>query len=116
MAENFQEPNYLEYVRDKVHHENDLLNHRMTWMWATHSFLLTAYGALLVVKGKDLMMLAVLICFIGLVTTISVNYSMKIGLEALDELEKFTENVPKEEKILYLGLRKNKWQEKILFP
>lgn len=73
--------NRLTDVAAQVTHENELLNHRLTWMWTLQGLLFTAYSVLYKENFA-----AGVICIVGLASCISIGYSLAISVKVLDIL------------------------------
>jgi len=73
---------YWKSIRQMLDHENTLVNNRYTWMLATQSLLFAALG---VFWGKELFV-EIVICIVGLVSTISVGYSLFLANRAIVNL------------------------------
>jgi hypothetical protein len=69
-------------LREMICHENDLLNHRMTWMWTFQGFLFAALAFAWNVHKFPV----VVFCFLGLVSSISFGYSFHIAHLAIGDL------------------------------
>ena len=89
-------------------HENTLVNNRYTWMLASQSLLFTALGVFWV---KELFV-EITICIVGLVSTISVGYSLYLANRAIWNLVDDWTNYSNRKNVSQLppiyGLRK-KW-------
>ena len=73
---------YWKSIRQMLDHENTLVNNRYTWMLASQSLLFAALG---VFWGKELFV-EIIICIVGLVSTISVGYSLYLADRAIRNL------------------------------
>jgi hypothetical protein len=109
----------MKEVSAYLRHENDLVNHRLTWMWTLQGFLLTAYS-LLLKDGGDAVAASV-VCVIGMVTCLSIGYSLFISEKILDKTNAYCEEM-NERLDLTLGYDKAKVQPpprsfwRFLFP
>jgi hypothetical protein len=74
---------YVEQVLGQVRHENELLNHRMTWLWALQGLLFNALGLL-----REEIALRYVICVVGMITCFSVWHGLRGGSESLKGLNK----------------------------
>ena len=74
----------LSTILDQIRHENELLNHRLTWMWTLQGLLFAALG-LFLSEPPDRFM-ALIMCLIGIVSCILIGYSLLIGVRVLDAL------------------------------
>src|SRR5271157_104561 len=73
---------YVTVVRDMIRHEDEVLNHRLSWMWTLQGLLFAAAGVL---WDKD--MRGVLIMgAVGILSSVSIGYSLSRGLRAVREL------------------------------
>ena len=70
-------------VLERAKHEDDLLNHRMTWMWTLQGLLFTALGLLWAVHPLP----ACLITIVGLASCISVGFAPQCGVRAIHNLD-----------------------------
>lgn len=94
-------------VRSCIEHEDALVNHRMSWMWAFNGFLLAAY-ALVLSRFKELagssvrelaQVVLVLIPFLGIMLCISVWQGIRAAMTQIDYLNNWwTGKVGKDEK------------------
>ena len=73
---------FVSVVREMIRHEDVLLNQRLTWMWTLQGLL---FGATSVLWGKDWRGV-VIIALVGLLSCISIGYSLSRGLKAVREL------------------------------
>ena len=67
-----------------VQHENELINHRLTWLAALQGFLFAALG--LLIKDSVPIGLVIAVCIVGLGSSLSVAYSLYWSSRALDPL------------------------------
>ncbi len=72
----------LSDVSAQVQHENELLNHRLTWMWTLQGLLFAAYGFLS--RESIEKFTATTVCVVGIVSCISIGYSLLVGVKVLD--------------------------------
>ncbi len=68
----------IDFEREK--HENELLNHRLTWMWVIQGILFTAFCSNSAAKYDHY------ICIVGIISSFSIGLSLLNGTEALDSL------------------------------
>ena len=73
---------FVSVVREMIRHEDVLLNQRLTWMWTLQGLL---FGSTSLLWGKDWRGV-VIIGFVGLLSCISIGYSLSRGLKAVREL------------------------------
>ncbi len=106
---NTQKPPSIDHLQQRladvsaqVRHENDLLNHRLSWMWTLQGLLFAAYG-ILADRNVDTFT-ATIVCLVGVVSCISVGYSLMVGTRALNVLNPLANNLRKEIDVL-LGLQ-----------
>ena len=75
---------HLSIVLDQVRHENELMNHRMTWLWTVQGLLFASFGLLL---GQTSDIIATFtVCVVGIVSSVSIGHSLSIGRLVLDDL------------------------------
>ena len=70
-------------ILESVKHEDDLLNHRMTWMWTLQGLLFTALGLLWKIHPVP----ACLISILGLASCISIGFGLRCSVRALHNLD-----------------------------
>jgi hypothetical protein len=75
-------------VRSMIQHEDDVLNHRLVWMLAVQSLLVTALG---IFWGKEVLASWTIISF-GLVSNLSFMYSLSVSHNAIEDLKKKWKN------------------------
>ena len=73
---------FVSVIREMIRHEDVLLNQRLTWMWTLQGLL---FGATSVLWDKD-SPAVMLIGLVGLLSCISIGYSLARGLRAVREL------------------------------
>jgi len=73
---------YLTVVRDMIKHENELVNQRLTWMFTLQGLLFAATGFL----RKDSILPVIVFGFVGIISCISIGYSLTLGLNAIKDL------------------------------
>ena len=73
---------YVGVIRQMIQHEDDLLNHRLTWMWTLEGLLFGAVGFM----WKESVAPLIAIATVGLFSCISVGYSLDSGLRAVRDL------------------------------
>jgi len=76
--------NYLSMIFEQIRHENDLLNHRTTWMLTVQGLLFAALALFL--KDRPNRLAASIVCLIGIVSCVSMGYSLWVGARLLNEL------------------------------
>lgn len=72
----------LTQVGSMLRHENDLMNHRLTWMWTLQGLLFAAYAVLLEQHERVTMLIAV----VGLVSSVSIGLSLVASHRMLQRL------------------------------
>lgn len=84
MSENDYEraAEYVGVIRQMIQHEDDLLNHRLTWMWTLEGLLFSAAGFV----WKESLAPLIAIAIVGLLSCISIGYSLNRGLCAVRDL------------------------------
>jgi hypothetical protein len=83
---------FLCAIREVVRHEDGLLNQRLTWMWTLQGAL---FAAASVFWSKDCRVVVLIAC-IGLLSCVSIGYSLVRGLRAIHGLRILDENQRKE--------------------
>ncbi len=73
---------YSSISRSMIEHENELLNHRMTWMWTFQGLLMGATAF----AWEDSKMLLGIISFIGFTSAISFGLSFVSALRAIKNI------------------------------
>ncbi len=73
--------NRLNQLRSHIEHENDLMNHRLSWLWTLQGLLFAGVG-LAPVQGDKF--ISLLLCVVGFVSCISIGYILHIGRLILD--------------------------------
>lgn len=77
---------YAEDIRTTIRHENELINHRISWMATFNGFLFTALGF---VWGKpDGKALTYMLAGVGIATCVSAYFSLHLATTALGRLRK----------------------------
>ena len=79
----------LNIIRGMIQHEDQLLNHRLSWMWTLQSILL---GSVVFLWSSQSALLVV-IAFVGLTSCISIGYSIKRGMTATTDLLKLAKEI-----------------------
>ena len=74
-------------VLESAKHEDDLLNHRMTWMWTLQGLLFTALGLLWKVHPFP----ACIVSIVGLASCVSIGFSLRCSVRALHNLDEARE-------------------------
>lgn len=81
---------HLQYIYDRVKHEDDLVNHRLTWLLTLQGLLFTAFALL----TRDAFEVGrIVIGVTGLVSSVSVGYSTLFSHRALDRLHPILEEL-----------------------
>jgi hypothetical protein len=83
---------FLDTLREMIRHEDGLLHQRLTWMWTLQGILFTAASVLWSKDGRGV----ALIAGIGLLSCLSIGYSLARGLRAIHGLRILDENQRKE--------------------
>ena len=73
---------YLRSIHELIKHEDQLLNHRLTWMWTLQGLLFTAIGFLW--KSSDFPV--IVIACVGLASCLTIGYSIRRGMAAILQL------------------------------
>ena len=73
---------YVTTIREMIRHEDELVNQRLTWMWTLQGLL---FGAAGVLWTRDWRGVAI-ISGVGLLSCVSIGYSLARGLRAIREL------------------------------
>jgi hypothetical protein len=73
----------LNQLRSHIGHENDLMNHRLSWLWTLQGLLFAGVG-LAPVQGDKFIL--TLLCVVGFVSCISIGYILYSGKRMLDIL------------------------------
>jgi hypothetical protein len=71
-------------VRDLIKHENDLLNHRLTWFITIQGLLFAALG--FAWSKSDAKELVFVFCGLGILTAVSSAFALWGGANAIDQL------------------------------
>ena len=86
---------YVGVIRQMIQHEDNLLNHRLTWMWTLEGLLFGAAGFM----WKESVAPLIAVGTVGLLSCISVGYSLDRGLRAVRDLlgiaGRFKDQLPK---------------------
>ena len=78
---------HLQHLWDRIKHENDLINHRLSWLWTLQGLLFAAFG-LIAKETKAFGELPIsVICGVGIVSCLSVGYGVWKGHQVLDGLK-----------------------------
>lgn len=64
---------YAATLRALIRHENDVTNHRTTWLMVTQGLLFTAVSAVI----KDVPWAAAVVALVGILVTVSIGHSLK---------------------------------------
>lgn len=75
-------------LRQMMSEENTVLNHRMTWMWTLQGLLFTSIGFL----WDKSPMATFFICITGVVSCLSIGFSLHCGVRAIHKLERSSNN------------------------
>lgn len=75
---------YLDLITEQLFRENELLNDRMHWMWTLQGLLFAGLG--MVTKDFKNKFIAFSMCLVGLVSCLSIGYSILIGQDVLNVL------------------------------
>ncbi|HEX4966405.1 MAG TPA: hypothetical protein VF173_36695 [Thermoanaerobaculia bacterium] len=74
---------HLQHLWDREKHENDLINHRLSWLWTLQGLLFTAFGVLAAKDVKTFGMPISVICGVGMASCFSVWWSLRKGHQML---------------------------------
>jgi len=77
-----QAADYLTVVRDMIKHENELVNQRLTWLFTLQGLLFAASSFL----WKENILPVIVFGFVGIISCISIGYTLKRGLNAIKDL------------------------------
>ena len=80
-AQEEQIRDYVSTLREMNRHEDGLLSQRLTWMWTLQGLL---FGGASLLWGRDWRSVVLIGC-IGLLSCLSIGYSMARGLRAMHE-------------------------------
>lgn len=72
-------------ARDLIHHEDELINQRLTWMWAMQGLLATAVGLLWPYHWIPVLLLST----VGLLSCVSVGYNLHCSHRAINAIQKY---------------------------
>ena len=75
-----------QFIDSEIKYEDSLLNHRLTWMWTLQALLFTAFGFIL--ENPQNRRFAILICVLGISSSISIGLILYIGGRNLHLLNK----------------------------
>lgn len=84
---------HLGHLWERLKHENDMLNHRLSWLWTLQGFLFASFGLLskeMNIAGKIPISI---ICAVGICSCFSVGYSVQKGHQVLDVLHLAIKNI-----------------------
>lgn len=88
--------NYLDVIRNMILHENELINQRLTWLFALQGLL---FGAISFLWNTHLFPI-VIISLVGIISSISIGYTLARGLNTIKELlviaREFKDDLPKD--------------------
>jgi len=79
---------YDRIIREMIQHESVLTDHRMTWMWALQGLLFTTLGLL----WEKSVLATLVVCGLGMISSISVGYSILVSIKATNTLINDWEN------------------------
>lgn len=90
-----QSDKYASIVREMIRHENDLVNHRLTWLCQVQGLLFAALGVTLTNDFSDEIAIRPILIFIGIAVSISSAIGLKSANYAINELKTdFIERYP----------------------
>ena len=69
-----------------VYHEDELINHRLTWMWALHGLLATAVA---IFWDKNDPIPVIVLCAMGLLASVSIGYNLHCSHKAIHRLHDY---------------------------
>ncbi len=73
---------FAEITRSMIQHENELLNHRVSWMLALQGMLAAAFSFI----WKDALIVELLICSFGFLASLSFSLSFRSSMRAIHSL------------------------------
>jgi hypothetical protein len=73
---------FVNVIREMIRHEDTILNHRLTWMWTLQGLLFAAAGVLWDKDKRGVVIMGV----VGILSCVSIGYSLSRGLRAVKEL------------------------------
>lgn len=76
---------HLNHLWDQLKHENDMLNHRLSWLWTLQGLLFASFGLLLENISAGKLPIST-ICAVGICSCISVGYSVQKGHQVLNSI------------------------------
>jgi hypothetical protein len=79
---------HLQHLWDRRKHENELINHRLSWLWTLQGLLFAAFGLLAKETGTLGRLPISVICFVGIASCLSVGYSVWKGHQELNALKR----------------------------
>lgn len=108
---------YWQRVRQMIEHENELINHRLTWLMTSQSIL---FGAVAILWEKDKVAVQ-LLCIVGFLVVASFGYSLFLANRAMwnlvDDWDRYASDHQTGELPPIYGLKKEwpKWPYPWLF-
>jgi len=87
---------YLEFLQDRIKHDDTLVNHRLSWLWTLQGLLFAALGFL--VKGAETVPVTpvTVICLVGIFSGLSVGVSGYVAHRVLAYLHESAGTLTKE--------------------
>lgn len=90
-----QATGFINTLRTMIAHENTLMNQRLTWMWTLHALL---FSAMAFFWNISWMLLSVIV-LTGISSCITIGYTLKRGISAINALlqidKQFKKSLPK---------------------
>ena len=75
---------WIAHLNGEIQHENDLLNHRLTWLLTLEGLLFASFGLLIARQQEDFPV--VVICIVGAAACGSIGYILRRGVKELRPL------------------------------
>ncbi len=73
---------YYELIRAQVHHEDDLINHRLSWLTQSQSIFIAAYAIILMNKPEYILFRGLMI-LVGLTITIVISLGIRAAVNMM---------------------------------
>lgn len=83
---------HLNHLWDRLKHENEMIDDRLSGLWTLQGLLLVSFGLLSSQMNMGKMPISI-ICFIGLCSCFSIGYSVHKGQQVLDALRTMVKDV-----------------------
>jgi hypothetical protein len=79
---------HLQHLWERVKHENEMINHRLSWLWTLQGLLFATFGYMLKDNTKTFNNFPIsVICLVGIASCASVGYSLWKGHQVLTVLK-----------------------------